>query len=159
MTFVKTFKDSVESNLIKINPKQKHSYISGSTWDKIQERQTCREEGDIEKEKSLAKDIKSSAAKDKKHITINSLQRGISLKETWEGVKNLKRKHVPNFNKQFDIRGNRIPLCKRADATAEYLSEVQWNNSNNTLPKTNPSKVIIENLGMMTSKIESEEVR
>ena len=62
------------------------------------------------------------------------LKFGVSvLRLIWHCVIN---KFVPNFSKINDIRGNRTPYGKRAHVIAEYLSEIQWKNNNETPDKT-----------------------
>ena len=85
--------------------------------------------------------------------TINKLEQGRTLKEKWQGIKDRQRKFVPNFNKQLDMHGNRIPHGKRADATAEYLSQIQWHNSNDTEPKITPPKIITDPIPTKTDKL------
>ena len=80
------------------------------------------------------------------------------MKEKWQGIKKCKAKYVTNFNKQLDIRGNRIPHGKRAEATAEYLSQVQWKNTNDTPAKINPEKIINDNLNIEDGRITINEI-
>ena len=47
---------------------------------------------------------------------------------------------------------------KKAEAIAEYLSEIKWNNENTTNAKVYPSKIISEDLNIDTGKITVEEI-
>ena len=47
---------------------------------------------------------------------------------------------------------------KKAEAIAEYLSELQWNNESTTNAKVNPSKIINEDIQIDTGQITVEEI-
>ena len=137
---VNTLLEAAGNNFDIIDPKQKQSYISKKTWDLIEERDAHRKAGRSEDEKETNKKIKKQADDDKLSHTINKLEQGANLKEKWQGIKDSKSKFVPTFTRQKDIRGNRVLPKKKAEAIAEYLSEVQWKNKNHSEVKNNPRK-------------------
>ena len=118
--------DSASNNLTEISPHQKKSYITEPTWEQIEKRNVCRQQGDIDEEQVLNKKIKKMADTDKELFTVNKLEQAAGQKEKWQGIKDCKSKFVPNFTKQRDIRGNRVPPGKKSESIAEYLSEIQW---------------------------------
>ena len=114
-----------KNNLDAIDPKQRKHYISMKTWDLIEERDKHRKAGRSEEEQETNKNIKKQADEDKLCHTVNKLEQGANLKEKWQGIKDSKSKCVPTFTRQKDIRGNRVLPKKKAEAIAEYLSEIQ----------------------------------
>ena len=70
---------------------------------------------------------------------VNKLEQGANLKEKWQGIKDSKSKFIPTFIRQKDIRGNRVLHKKKAQAMAEYLSEMQW--KMRTILKQKPNRV------------------
>ena len=79
----------------------------------------------MKKNKKPIRNIKQNDV-DKLCHTVNKLAQGANLKEKWQGIKDSKSKCVPTFTRQKDIRGNRVLPKKKAEAIAEYLSEIQW---------------------------------
>ena len=113
-----------------------------------------------DKEKELTKKIKKAADKDKEDYILETLKELLELKEKWRGIKNLKSNFVPNFIKINDIRGNRTPYGKRAHVIAEYLSEIQWKNNNETPDKTiyEKRKIVHEHFDELDLEISLEEI-
>ena len=58
--------------------KQKTSYISNDAWNLVEERDACRNQGNIEKEKSPNKEIKKKADADKSPFIVNKREQGIN---------------------------------------------------------------------------------
>ena len=140
VNFTEALHKAAEETLTALDPAQKRSYISEDTWKLIQGRQTCREKGEVEKEKTFTAQIKEKATEDHKQYQIVELEKAGTLKERWQGVNSHRKTFTPKFNQQVDMNGQRIKFGKRAEATAEYLAEKQWGNQNHTEPKINPLK-------------------
>ena len=59
--------DAAKHILVEIDKQNKHKYyISNETWNLIEERNACREQGDVEKDKDLNKQIKKSRCRQAK---------------------------------------------------------------------------------------------
>ena len=80
------------------------------------------------------------------------------LKEKGQGIRYSKSKFVPTIPKQTDINGNRVLPKKKAEAIAEYLSEVQWKHEHTTNAKQHPSMIIDEDLNIDIGQITGEEI-
>ena len=62
-------------------------------------RQFAHQNGNVEMVKELSQQIKKHAKKDRKDTILNSLQEMPEAKEKWQGVKDLKKDHLPKFFK------------------------------------------------------------
>jgi len=49
-------------------------------------------------------------------------------------------------------------MDRRAEATAEYLEEVQWNNENDIPTKINPTKIFTKDLNIVIEDFTVEEL-
>jgi len=56
----------------------------------------------------------------------------MSCKQIWQSITRLRSDFAPEMYARKDLRGRRVALDKRADATAEYLSQVQWGKPEHT---------------------------
>ena len=91
---------------------------------------------------------------------MDTLEKGTTAKEKWEGIKTTKANFAPQFSKMKDIHGNRVPFGEQGRAKAEYLAEIQWKPINNPPPpKQNPRKIIRTNLNMKEDEITMTEIK
>ena len=159
-TFVNCILNSAKNNLDVIDPKQRNPYISKKTWDLIEERDKHRKAGRSEDEQETNKILfkHKQADEDKLCHIVNKLEQGANLKEKWQGIKDSKSKFIPTVTRHKYIRGNRVLPKKKAEAIAEYLSEIQWKNENTTEVKTNPCKIISDNLNIDEGRITTNEI-
>ena len=156
---VKAFNPAVADTPTPISKEQKQSYISQDTWNLVEERQQARNSGDADKETELIKSIRKSANQDKKRDRLSKPEDYIDLREKWTSIKRKKSKYTPHFNKAKDIRGNRIPRGKKAEATAEYLEQIQWKDTTDTLPAERiDQKLIRDDLGIRDGPITEQEL-
>ena len=105
---------------------QRRCYISQHTWALIEQRQAAHTECNSQTVKDLTRRIKCEARKDKRKFLLESLKESVDSRSQWKAIKNLKKKSTPNFTKLKDKDGNRVGPHRRAEAIAEYLSDVQW---------------------------------
>lgn len=61
--------------------------------------QFAHQNGNVEVVKELSQQIKKHAKKDRKDTILNSLREMSEAKEKWQGVKDLKKDHQPQFIK------------------------------------------------------------
>ena len=157
--FVKAMTDSAEKELQEIHPLQNRDYISANTWDLIEKRQTARENENQEEEDTLNKDIKKSARQDKLKWRTNKLEDLTDLRSSWKNIKFEKQNFTPNYYSMKDIRGNRVPITKKAEAISEYLFEKQWAPVEHP-PEIDPNraKVITQDLHINTGEFKKLEV-
>ena len=116
---------------------QNRDYFSRYTWHLINQRQIARHRRDTQAEQVLNREIKKSAKRDKIQWRINKLEDLTDIKNSWKHIKYEKRDYMPKFYDIKDIRGNRVPLSKKADAIAEYLFEKQWGPTSPSPPPEN----------------------
>lgn len=90
--------------------------------------------GDAETEAALTREIKKKAKKDKIQWRIRNLENLTDLRHAWKQIKYTKNEYTPRFYDMKDIRGNRVPLSKKAHAVAEYLFEKQWGPNDAEIP-------------------------
>ncbi|MDA8583201.1 reverse transcriptase family protein [bacterium] len=157
-SFLVAMKEAAESSFECIDPKRKQNYINQETWALIELRQFAREEGDEEKENELTKEIKKNARNDKKNFAVSRFEKEGTIVEKWSEIKMAKKDFMPNFTRLKDIRGNRVPHGERAEATAEYLEQVQWTNENTTPTKPNPANIVLEDTGVPDGPIQEHEL-
>ena len=77
-------------------------------------------------ENLLNREIKKHARKDKMTWRTNKLADLTDIKMAWKLIRFEKQTFTPRFYDLKGIRGNRVPISKKADAMAEYLFEKQW---------------------------------
>ena len=135
-------------------------YLSDKTWQLIKDRQTARNNGRMEEEKALNREVTKQARKDKQMWKVERLQDLSDVKEAWRNIRYEKKPFIPNFYSMKDIHGKRVPMNEKAHALAEYLYERQW------APKHNPShvdphrrKIIDKDLNIPTSEFSYTEVQ
>jgi len=150
---------AAEECLTPIDEKQNTEYISSETWTLIKERETARIRGDVEEEQRLNKAIKKAARQDKKQWRIQKLEEWSDPRSNWKHLKREKAEFKPNFYGMKDLEGNRVPLNKKAEALAEYLSKQQWGTRTDAIPiDPDRPKIITRDLHMNTGDISIEEV-
>ena len=123
--------------LSQITPRQKRNYISRRTWNLIEQRQSAHEAENHQVVKELTRQIKKNARKDRKDTILNSLKELPDARETWQGVKDLKREPQPQFIRLRDLNGELVAPKDRAETIATYLEQKHWNNpSEHTMPRS-----------------------
>ena len=139
---------------------QNRDYLSRYTWHLINQRQIARQRRDTQAEQVLNREIKKSAKRDKIQWRINKLEDLTDIKNSWKHIKYEKRDYMPKFYDIKDIRGNRVPLSKKADAIAEYLFEKQWGPTNPSPPPENARENVFSHpLPFFTGNLSANEVR
>ena len=103
------------------SPRQNRDYLSGQTWQLIQQRQSMRDQRDVRAELRLNWEIKKSARRDKLSWKRSNLEDLTDTRKAWKTIRFEKQTFSPKYFAMKDIRGNRVPLSKKADAIAEYL--------------------------------------
>ena len=95
--FVQTMKQAAERILPRKNKAINRSYISGTTWNLIEERQKARENGDCVEESRLNKEVSKSAKRDKQQWKLNKLEDLTDCRECWKNIKFEKSNFTPEF--------------------------------------------------------------
>lgn len=111
---------------------KKHGYLSSTTWELIDFRQTCYLQGNHSEVKALDKRIKKEARADRKSHIVNHFQTQPGdphKKRLWKTVDNLKKNYKPSYIKLKDPQGRLVPLQKRAETFATYLQDEHWFNT------------------------------
>ena len=107
------------------DPHIKH-YISEDAWKLIEEQYYYWHDASDEARKAMHEIVRSATRKDKLRHHLKIINSEMSCKQIWQSVTRLRSDAIPNMYALKDQRGRRVALDKRAEATAEYLSEVQW---------------------------------
>ena len=129
-----------QQSLTTISNFQKKSYISRSTWQAIQDRQTAHEQGRQQDVEELNKFITKNAKQDKKNTILNGLRDLPNQKEKWQGIRGLKTEARQRFIQMRDLDGKFVPPRKRAECIARYLEQKHWSN-NSATPVTRNEKI------------------
>ena len=104
----------------------KRDYISAETWELIKTRDAMIKDGCSERLKIINKCIKKEARKDRLRHTLATLDKSLDVKDRWLGIRKIKKPFTPAVYELRDKHGRPTPPCKHAEATADYLSNVQW---------------------------------
>ena len=72
--------------------------------------------------------IRRCKRKDRKIFTHNMVDKDMDIKDKWIGIKYLKQTYKPNMYEKSDKQGKKVSLKEKAEATADYLEQVQWKN-------------------------------
>ena len=96
-------------------------WISAATLELISQRRVARSDGDVELEKTLCKDIKSSARKDRRNWLDHLVSSG-----SWAAARRLRRGRSQKQGRLSDAAGVPVSSEERAGRFAEYLQNVQW---------------------------------
>ena len=154
-------KEAAQSHFQAKSSRQNREYLSGHTWQLIQSRQEARVRTDYQTENLLNREIKKHAWKDKISWRTDKLADLTDTKNAWKQIRFEKQAFTPRFYDLKDIRGNRVPISKKADAMAEhYLFEKQWGPMT-TSPPADPSRnnLFNQNFPFNVDLISSIEIR
>ena len=86
--WIKAYKDTTIAQEEK-EPKKYREYISEKTKWLIDQRDNAQEEGRIEEERSLSKQLRKAAKQDKEDWTNNTIKEAVQEDETWEGMQTI----------------------------------------------------------------------
>ena len=158
--FVAGILRAAETNLALVPVGKKKSYISNSTWSKLEGRNQLRRSGASAREvRQLNKEIYKRARVDWQNNLIEQFNENPSdlhKKGLWRAVKGLKRKFTPQYVQMKNAQGNHVPVAERAQAIAEYLETKHWYNDLDTgMPDNTP---ILENNGADANLFSIEEL-
>jgi hypothetical protein len=158
--FVAGILRAAETNLALVPVGKKKSYISNSTWSKIEGRNQLRRSGASAREvRQLNKEIYKRARVDRQNNLIEQFNENPNdphKKGLWRAVKGLKRKFTPQYVQMKNAQGNHVPVAERAQAIAEYLETKHWYNDLDTgMPDNTP---ILENNGADANLFSIEEL-
>ncbi len=92
----------------------------------ILQRLQAYEEGRVKDYEKLDKEVKKTCRQDKRHHLLQKVKPDMSAKEQWKVLKSFKQEFNPQQYARNDMHGQRVPLGQVAEATAEYLEQVQW---------------------------------
>jgi hypothetical protein len=96
-------------------------WISAATLDAIQTRNMARSQGKWMLERSMHRQIKKSAQRDRRRWLNEMIDTG-----DWRNLQKLKRVGQVSPARLQDARGNFVSSEQRAETLAEYLERVQW---------------------------------
>ena len=102
-------------------PRAKRSWISTGTLELIQRKLIARSQGRWAEEGLLAKQVKTSAKRDKQEW-LDSL----AASGNWSALRQLRRPSPPKQGRLTDLSGQLVSSECRAETLAEYLEKVQW---------------------------------
>ena len=156
--FVQTMKQAAERILPRKNKAINRSYISGTTWNLIEERQKARENGDCVEESRLNKEVSKSAKRDKQQWKLNKLEDLTDCRECWKNIKFEKSNFTPNFYSMKDVHGNRVPNSQKASALADYLHYKHWGPNEVSTPIDNTKLMVLQNIQAEIGIFQSSEV-
>ena len=108
----------------KIKPKQE--YLTTETFELILKRLHAHNTGRTELYSVLDKRVKQHIRRDKRAHQLNKISPEMSMKEQWDGIKDIRKEYQPNMYARNDKDGKRTELGQVAEATADYLAKVQW---------------------------------
>ena len=92
----------------------------------MEHRNELRLQGDTETVAIINKQIRRQLATDKKSWTLDTVDRDLSIKDRWLGLKQMKSKFQPQMYEKYDMEGKRALPKDHARVTAEYLHAKQW---------------------------------
>ena len=90
----------------------------------------CWNDSNEEQRHILAKKLRKATRKDKMAYHLKIINSDMSCKDIWQSITRLRSDYVPTMYARKDKDGRRVALDKRAEATADYLSQVQWGKRN-----------------------------
>ena len=111
---------------VKLTHKPKRVYISGDTRRLICKRNAEEQVTIPADREELNNDIKRSAAEDKRRWHRQQVQRNMTCRKRWQGIRLMHEDFKPKTYAKNDKNNQPVRLHERAEATAEYLAEKQW---------------------------------
>jgi hypothetical protein len=118
--------ESVQGRLPQVDPKQKKSYISSTTWALLEQKWKAIEEGNHEEANHLERSIKNEVKKDREEDLLAKLEEINAQGYKWDGLKKMWAKFTPAFTKFKDSNGKHVAHKDYPKKAAEYLHDVQW---------------------------------
>ena len=104
-------------------------WITDSTYQLMQDRDTARKQGDENSERLLHRQIRQAARQDKtdwiKQQVMNTAD-SPSAKEKWQWIKRIKKDYSPKCITLKNSNGTVVNTLKQADTFADYLEQQQW---------------------------------
>ena len=100
--------------------------------------------------------IQKMADEDKAKHNKEKLEKVADIKTNWKHIKDEKKTYAPKFIKQKDRSGNKVKWGNLAEATADYLANIQFKIAEVPPGKINPRKVILRDLGIDAGEIISQ---
>ena len=92
----------------------------------MEARAGLRKQGKVEEAGKLTKSIQKALRKDRKAEAIRATGKELDIRDRWMGIRFLKNKFTPVVYEQTDRFGKYVRPALHAQATADYLSHVQW---------------------------------
>ena len=103
-----------------------HMAHTAKTLDAIRYRNEMAGKWNPDEYKQATRDIKRMVRADKREWARTRVKKEMSFKERWSGIRLLKEDYKPKLHARRDRFGKPVMLGQRAQATAEYLQEEQW---------------------------------
>ena len=138
---------------------QKKSYISQETWDLIQLKHHYRRTHQKQAELELRRLVRKLARRDKQQQLLDTLENAYTVDERWKSISFARHRFVPRFIAFKDRYGNKIGPDQKAEATADFLTHVQWAPAPDSPPKIHPRQIIQEDLQLNHSDFSLEEIK
>ena len=109
-------------------PAQSHikHYISKETWILIEEKFHHWSDANDADRQAMTNKVRKASRKDKPEHHLKIINSDMSCKQIWQSITRLRSDFVPKMYARKDQQGQTVALDKRAEATAEYLSQVRW---------------------------------
>ena len=117
--WVKQYQDMMET-LPRQEPAQPHikHYISKETWILIEEKFHHWNDANEADRQAMTNKVRKATRKDKLQHRLKIINSDMSCKQIWPSITRLRSDFVPTMYARKDLRGRRVALDKRADATA-----------------------------------------
>ena len=103
----------------------KKPWISETTFELIKQKHDL-EQNCAEGVRKKIKEIRRSKRNDWKNYTEQIVNNDLDVRDKWLGIKYPKKQHKPSLYEFANRHGNVVNLNEKAEATADYLEQVQW---------------------------------
>ena len=126
-----TLTDTITNTIPTFTHKPKQPWITNTTWELIEQRNTARQAQNDELEQQLSKQIKKAARTDKTNWLKEQLEHSaqcISAKDKWQWIKRLKQPYTGKSIALKDLNGKLVNTFAQAETFGEYLEQKHWGN-------------------------------
>ena len=128
------------------------------TEELFEKRAQARKDGDWEKEREANKAFRKSLRRDKTKHLMETFDKELDLRSRWMGLRMLKKGYTPAPYHRRNQGGEHIPLRKRAEEAAEYLSKTQWGKEDGEREPLPTNQVIVQEVRIKVEQLEIQEL-
>ena len=118
----------------------KKPWISETTFALIREKHWLQQQGRTEDYRSKNKEVRRATKQDWHKWLQNITDAELDLRDKWLGIKYIKQKKAPKLFERAKIDGSTASIRQQADASADYLQEKQWGDTDTPTDETRTKK-------------------